>query len=108
MISLEIEAFMQQNHYGSQELKIDILQTAIVSAGLGFGSYIDRIISQLVGEKNCVVTPSFYLRRLFFGTCETFSHEDAWICCTIIKTLLSFFPQFPKNFKTLQYLENIS
>lgn len=54
---------MQQNHYGSQELKIDILQTAIVSAGLGFGSNID---SQLVGEKNCVATPSFYLRRLFF------------------------------------------
>ena len=54
---------MQQNHYGSQELKIDILQTAIVSAGLGFGSNID---SQLVGEKNCVVTPLLLSQEVIF------------------------------------------
>lgn len=84
MISLEIEAFMQQNHYGSQELKIDILQTAIVSAGLGFGSNIDRIISQLVGEKNCVVTPFllsqevifWYLWNIFPWRCMNLLHHN--------------------------------
>lgn len=43
---------MQQSYYRSQGLGIDILQTAIVSAILVFGSNIDRIISKSLGEKN--------------------------------------------------------
>lgn len=67
---------MQQSYYGSQGLGIDILQTAIVSAILVFGSNIDRIISKSLGEKNNGFPLSSSCFRSFC-TSETFSREDA-------------------------------
>lgn len=81
-----MEAFMQQSYYGSQGLGIDILQTAIVSAILVFGSNIDRIISKSLGEKNSGFPLSSSCFRSFCNS-ETFSREDAWSCCFAIKTL---------------------
>lgn len=52
---------MQQSYYGSQGLGIDILQTAIVSAILVFGSNIDRIIRKSLGEKNSGSPPLILL-----------------------------------------------
>lgn len=93
---------MQQSYYRSQGLGIDILQTAIVSAILVFGSNIDRIISKSLGEKNSGF-PSHPPVSGVFATVKHFPVKMHEVVALQLKPFekKNFLFHILRNFKTL-------